>query len=123
MIREAEMNAKSIEKKRRKLIYPIPRGGHRKSSSAFPSRRPYLQPSGQVTVDLKLRFQSDLSRSQRSNSSPLLFSFLLFSAKCGILTDHTTKLGMKGLLTERVSVVVKRVFEPFPSLGLEVLFC
>ena len=41
---------------------------------------PYLQPSGQAMVDLKLWFQSDLLRQMR------------------FVTDHTTKLGMKDLL-------------------------
>ena len=62
-----------LKREREKLISPLPRGGRRISSSAFQSRRPfgYYLPkasygtifaatSGQVIVDLKLWFQSDL---------------------------------------------------------------
>ena len=57
---------------------------------------PYLQPSGQKMVGLKLWFQNDLLKVTKVR---LLTVFLLFSAKCGIFViDHTPKLGMKDLL-------------------------
>ena len=57
---------------REKLVLTLPRGGRRKISSAFLSRRPFgyyfqlqdvvphLQPSSQTIAGLKLWFQSDL---------------------------------------------------------------
>ena len=62
---------------------------------------PYLQPSGQVMVDLKLWFQSDLLVQGHKGLTAHRCSFCFHFPPSNALlfvTDHTTKLGMKDLL-------------------------
>ena len=63
---------------------------------------PYLQPSGQAMVGLKLWLQSDLLKVTKVRLLPLLFLFF-FSQQYALfcVTDHTTKLGMKDLLKDQ----------------------
>ena len=63
---------------------------------------PYLQPSGQVMVDLKLWFQSDLLKVTKVWLLTVAFLFC-FSPPNALffVIDHTTKLGMKDLLKDQ----------------------